>query len=214
MACGRSSIGKEIWIYYGEGKNDKYQYKNQKLYDVDGNYVNMSDVKNEFVDAAFTSLNGLINDGADQLGIINTLANDDTYTAIIIVEWCEKSSASGKINWASEGGIITNEGGRQSPAIGLIHELGHKYVEYYDPLEKKASGLSATLDEVNKYMDWYENAGAYDDQNEKIVITKIENPVARVYKQAERRAHYWTHKFRAVGGPFSTCGNGIKKEIE
>jgi hypothetical protein len=209
--------GEEIWIYYGTGEDDRYQYKNNQLYNTAGEMVDIDKIENAFVLSTFETLNGLISSGADELGIINTLANDDKLTNIFETSWDEKNRYDGSVHWSAEGGIVTDDGGRQSPALGLIHELGESYVDKYDPLEVKKPTTSNEEEWLN-YAEWHENAGKYGNKTDEFIIKKIEAPAIDALNKKDpsnintkRNNHNWTHKFKAEGCSFSTKGNELKK---
>jgi hypothetical protein len=201
--------GEEIWIYYGTGKDDRYQYKDNQLYNTAGEVVDISKIENTFVLSTFETLNGLISSGADELGIINTLANDKTYNSITEIGWDEHANnIAGNIEYSPNGGIVTDDNGRQCPALALLHELGHNYVEYYDKLEKKEPVISEfkSIEDFNKALDDYETwyySKDFKNKDEEYVIKQVETPATNVLKQSVRNAHSYKAKFNAINA-FST----------
>jgi RHS repeat-associated protein len=168
-----------------------------------------------FVQIVAQTLDDLSTSGKDVNGIIKTLAGDDSRSDINSAAWDSHiGNSSGKITWSPEGGIVTDEGGRQSPDIGLLHELGHTYYQKYDPEERSGDMPKLedykSAEEWNGAMDKYEEVEkgetqGYDGYEEKWVIEKVENPGAKKSGQSERKEHHYKEKYKAKT-PSSTSG--------
>ncbi len=99
--------------------------------------------KDSFVETVAKTLDELTSSGKDKFDIVSTLVGDENINANIkLGSWDDRGNTVstelngkiyGTIPWSPEGGVITKEGGRQSPATVLLHELGHYYFDAYDP---------------------------------------------------------------------------------
>jgi len=177
--------------------------------------------KSEYVAGVFNTLNSLIDKGADPKGVIATLAGDKNLTLIKEFEWNKHASNSnGNIEFSLEGGIVMDNGDRQSPAMALLHELGHNYQDYHVPPERAEPQLLDFKDEadpfgawenaLDDYYDWYTGNGKYassgitkyETRDEMYVITQIETPAAKALGQGIRTSHHYAAKYRAKT-PFS-----------
>jgi len=118
--------GEEIWIYYGEERKNKIQYKNGKLYDEEGNEV---DVENDFVNQVVDAIDELKETDTGEW-LTDELQNSDKKHDIYKTD--EGSYITAKDGLASygleEGGsgssIYWNSGEKGS-FIGLGHEMAH-----------------------------------------------------------------------------------------
>jgi RHS repeat-associated protein len=167
-------------------------------------------IGNKFADAAIQTLNGLIDLGADPLDIIRTLANDDTNIVINEINWNEQNATSGgNIWWSPEGGLIHEDKiGRHSPAVSLLHELGHAYYLHYDPLGENQRQLDAiNRGEIATYFEEeLRSTGGergFKGYEEMWVIKSVEHYAAKVLGQNRRSNHGKAGKYRAVS-PFLT----------
>lgn len=79
------------------------------------------------------------------------------------------------IHWDPTSALRTTTGGRQSPALGLGHEIDHAVEAIYRP---------ATSDRLSASFD-----AAYDDKEERRVITGSETHAARTLGEDTRRDH-------------------------
>lgn len=170
---------------------------------------------NKFVQQVVGTLDKLVELGADQNGIINTLKDDDSYSEISEIGWDEhNSNVAGAIVWSPQGGIVTDEGDRRSPSLGLLHELGHAYYAKYDPVGEHANApkvkdykshaeYEAARDKYE--IDTDEKSGKYGNMDDKWVIERVEAPGAKVLGQAQRTSHHYKTKYKAEN-PFSIIG--------
>jgi len=76
------------------------------------------------------------------------------------------------IRWDPHSAMRTTGGGRQSPALGLAHELDHAAAHARDLVRLQTRGDPA-----------------YDDAEERRVITGTERHAARTLHESERRDH-------------------------
>jgi hypothetical protein len=83
------------------------------------------------------------------------------------------------VNWSPYLATRTTEGGTQTPALGLLHELAHAAREVREPGPYRA--------------DVGTTAGSFDTIEEKRVILTVENPAARALGEAIRHNHYGTN---------------------
>ncbi|MFM9947472.1 MAG: hypothetical protein ACKV1O_05995 [Saprospiraceae bacterium] len=150
--------------------------------------------------------------GADQHNIINTLALDNNKVVINELAWHEQNGTAGEnVLWGYEGGLIHLDGGRHSPAVSLLHELGHFYWDMYDPLGVRAKEMGLwnpyDADGIKKFESEQQMAsgGYYGFKNyeEMWVIKSVEHFAAKMLGQSQRSSHGKLGKFRA-DGLFST----------
>jgi len=85
-------------------------------------------------------------------------------------------SSSPFVDWNPRAGLITTEGGGQSPALQLLHELAHALRALKDP-----AGYDRDVQRVPGHR--------YDSPEEERVIRTIEAPAARRRGEAERSDH-------------------------
>lgn len=100
----------------------------------------------------------------------------------ILVNLCDKNEvidmdvpSTVVIAWDPRQALTTSEGKKQSPALGLIHELAHAMHQIEDP-------------ELTYYLR-SEACGAYDYCEERRTILYAENVVARELGEEERHDH-------------------------
>ncbi|MBK7682342.1 MAG: hypothetical protein IPJ26_07660 [Bacteroidetes bacterium] len=98
--------------------------------------------------------------------------------------------------------VVTNEGGRQSPANTLLHELGHYYFQEYDPMGMYAEMPDFYTDPAayskweSKWKDFAESKG-YDNVEDYWIIENPENDYARKEGEGTRKAHSYKEVYRA-----------------
>jgi len=197
--------GKEIWINPPDGGKPVLYVPNK---------TSISEKQCSFVQVVAETLDYLSSSGQDVNEIINILANDNSRVSISSAEWNARfSNVSGHIEWSPESGMVTVEGGRQSPSIGLLHELGHSYYQYYNPEGRHVpdpNEYGGNTVEWKKALDEFlkteiEETEGYDGYEEKWVIENVENPAAKKANQAQRKDHQYKEKFKAKS-PISTEG--------
>ena len=88
----------------------------------------------------------------------------------------EVISSSPFVHWNPRAGLITTEGGGQSPALQLLHELAHALRALKDP-----AGFHRDVQTDPKNL--------FDSPEEERVIRTIEAPAARRRGEAERSDH-------------------------
>jgi hypothetical protein len=71
--------------------------------------------------------------------------------------------------------LFKDDGGRQTPALGLFHELGHAYERWNHREEQKRRGK--------------EKDEQYDNDEERFVIEKYETPAAKILRESVRKNH-------------------------
>ena len=204
--------GDSLWISYGD---------NQRiLYTTGMEYVG----DDSFVASTIEVLNGLVSSGADTEGVISTLAGDENSTIINETGWDTRAANTGEIEWSPEGGIITKSDGRQSPAMGLLHELGHSYWDFYDPLNfsepSLGGGTKEEWDEYYKKLD-LSVQGNNNNHEHSYIVGTIENKAVEVlnkvypqYPMVKRTGNKdISYKFRATQGVFSTTGEEKVKVV-
>lgn len=162
------------------------------------------------------TLDGIIERGWDnKFHIITKLDELDRKIYVECTNWEEHigAVAGGASMWAPEGGIVTETGERQSPALGLFHELAEVYFEIFDPIGMMAEEPSPTsmnyIEEIEKWeKKWYDIARKDDPENikkwtpsDRWIIEEVE-PLA---EQAVRNSHTYLEKYKAKD-PFSLDG--------
>jgi hypothetical protein len=165
------------------------------------NYGQKYEGKSSFVQETFSQLDYLIKNSVDDEKIVASLASAKDYV------WNINEATgygpgdiftSGNSTWHhTRSGLITTEGGRQSPETGLLHEAGHIWIGY-----SQNSGQS--IDQQMKNGAMFEpSIPAYGGNwEENYVIRKWENPYAESQGQAPRANHNWTGFYSA--GPLSS----------
>ena len=151
------------------------------------------------------TLDKLVADGADLQNIITTLASDKDTKVTISNSDIDKRVANaggGNINWNAQRGHVLVDDSKQSPAIALIHELGHSFFQSYKLIEKIA--LEPKLEDYTSIEEWAKAISEFDsyDYEENWVIEKVETPAAETYRQGTRKEHKFKDYFKAVS-PFS-----------
>lgn len=71
--------------------------------------------------------------------------------------------------------IFVDNGGRQLPALGLLHEMGHAYELLNNRKAQRKRSRSKNE--------------AYDNQEEKYIIERYETPAAKILKESTRNNH-------------------------
>lgn len=175
----------------------------------------MSLTGNIEVDKTIQALDGLHNRGLDNEGIIDALMGSSVTTTIIpFLNWNEQNGHASAILWGVEGGLIHENGDRHSPAVSLLHELGHEYWKQNDPKGRIAEELSLwnplDMNAVAQYERNQEVAtGGYNGfkgYEEMWVIKEVEHFAAAQLGQGQRSSHGKMGKFRAAN-LFSTVGS-------
>jgi hypothetical protein len=88
--------------------------------------------------------------------------------------------------------LFREDGGTQSPALGLFHELGHNYENWNNRREQRRRARKSHE--------------SYHDLEEKYVIEKYENPAAKILEESTRGNH--NGKPYESTGPTSTTEKG------
>lgn len=215
--------GREIWIYSSNESQEPILYQ-----------PNMEVIGDKQQQQTIAALNYISNSGSDTYGIINTLANDKTNIRITEGVWSDHLSSSnyklnsetpvaGNIPWSPEGGVVTNEGGRQSAANGLLHELGHFYFIEYDPLGvyaeqpdpndfKDPADFTKAYDAWDKKWTDYAKEKGYDNIEDYWIIEGPENDYSNKNGEATRKAHSYDEEFKAKD--FKSLEGPTKSEQE
>ncbi len=195
-----------IWIVFGEGINDKYQYKNQKLNDVDGNEIDMDGINNSFVSGTFEVLNYLVDKGAGD--VVTKTSNNIKYGHIL--SFGEVNVTVGNIShWNPDAAYRTKEGNELPPFSGLVHELGHNYYNVKENRNWKTDDDYSPTDpyfhepwndpDPNKAENKFKSENIdpeYDSYDEYRVINDFENPVLKKLGYKTRKNH--------KGSPYKT----------
>ncbi|MBR5832614.1 MAG: hypothetical protein IKY79_08390 [Bacteroidales bacterium] len=172
--------GREIRIYYKNKSGIAKLFERRKyiVYTPNMNYLG----NNSFVKETVNALNYVIK--GDTQGIINTISNDQENVVKIKKTYIGNDHYSPKSNTIKyhpqSGLLITDENGNsiekgQSPALGLLHELGHSYIDLYMTKEDKQE------------MSSFDNQ--YDLKEERWVIENIETPAAKILGEGVRYNH-------------------------
>ena len=107
--------------------------------------------------------------------IINDLKKSHTNYKIITIDNDDDryDPATRKVYWDPHSALLTTGGGRQSPALGLGHELGHADIS---PARQRELSITPCPE--------------YENMEERRVITEIETPVARHLGEGTRADHF------------------------
>lgn len=158
--------GEKIMIRYGRHNNKKIEYRYGAKYK--GN--------DPFVKDVFASFNYLRKGGVGKL--VKDLSRHKKNVNIVRTKDLDGLAFSPhkhRVYYHPRSGLQTDGGGKQSPALGLLHELGHAKGYLDNP--RKNDRLHGTHDHQ------------YDNLEEKRVIKNIENPAARKLGEATRKGH-------------------------
>jgi RHS repeat-associated protein len=181
----------------------------------------------KFIQAVVTTLDKLKEKGADKLGIIDKISNNNSVNVSVMETdtWCTRfRNVVGGIEWSPEGGNVNCDDGRRSPAVGLLHEIGHTYYQNYDPDgmtkqiadECKAKYGEGTMEYYNaievKQKEQAEKLG-YDSFEDHWIIPYVENPASKILGGGERKVHDYKTKYKAPD-PFSLEGNTVEQEMK
>jgi RHS repeat-associated protein len=119
----------------------------------------------------------LITGGPAAVDMIQITSSDTEYVLVMNGDLKDSFNYKTKaILWDPSSGLITESGGRQSPALGLVHEVGH--AANYDRNEEKF-----TSDRRSTIVGGYSNFEEYD------VIKNTEAPTAELWGEAVRNSH-------------------------
>ncbi len=194
--------GREIFIYSSNVEQKPILYQ-----------PGMKEIGDKFQQQAIAALNYIHSSGSDTYKIVETFANDKSNIGIKEGNWKDRGSSitfkfdkdkpvTGSTPWSPEQGIVTNEGGRQSPANTLLHELGHYYFQEYDPMGMYAEMPDFYTDPAayskweSKWKDFAESKG-YDNVEDYWIIENPENDYARKEGEGTRKAHSYKEVYRA-----------------
>lgn len=199
--------GREIYIYSSD--------KNKKPILYQPNMKVIGDAQQQQTIAA---LNYISNSGSDSYNIVNKFANDKSQIYISEGTWNERlgslpvtieGGTGGIIPWSPKGGIVTNDGGRQSPANGLLHELAHFYFSEYDPLGmyqempklkdfKNVEEFNEALGTWDKKWKDFANEKGYDNAEDYWIIEGPEKDYSNKNNEAIRNSHSYQEEFKAT----------------
>lgn len=98
-----------------------------------------------------------------------------TYRVDFIHNGNDRFDGDATIAWDPHSALRTTNGGRQTPALGLLHEEDHAYEHEMNPARQ--SRLLDTFD------------ARYDDREERRVITRVEAHAARILHEGARADH-------------------------
>jgi hypothetical protein len=113
--------------------------------------------------------------------IVTNNRDDDLYKRGLLGQYV--------IRWDPHSGLLTKEGGRQSPALGVGHELDHAVKDIEDPKGFREGRSHFDRD--------------YDNLEERRVIRGSEAHAAKTLGEAQRYDHNQSTTFR-TGSPTST----------
>ncbi|MEZ5044489.1 MAG: SpvB/TcaC N-terminal domain-containing protein [Saprospiraceae bacterium] len=171
--------GERITIRYGKNNEKKIEYKYGARYK--GNDPFVKDVVASFDYLRRGGVGTLIKEVTGHRKNVTIVRTKD-------LDGLAFHPRGHRIYYHPRSGLKTEEGGKQSPALGLLHELGH------------AKGYIDNSRENNRLVDMHDSH--YDNLEEKRVIKGIENPAARKLGEATRKGHGGS-TFRTTG-PTST----------
>ena len=172
--------GREIRIYYKEktGIARLFERKKYEVYTPNKEYNGT----NKFVSETIKALNYVSN--GDEKGIIKKIA-EDTRKVIKIKETKIGNDyynpLANTIRYHYQSGLEvvdddgTPTGDMQSPALGLLHELGHAFIDLYKSMIEKINLKRFDLQ--------------YDNKEERWVIENIETPAANILGEGTRSNH-------------------------
>jgi hypothetical protein len=200
--------GREIYIYSSDKSKKPILYQ-----------PNMKVIGDAQQQQTIAALNYISNSGSDSYNIVNKFANDKSQIYIEGGNWSDhlsstnfklspESPIAGNIPWSPIGGIVTDDGGRQSAANGLLHELAHFYFVEYDPLgvyaEQPNRGDFASDEAFNNaYDSWeqkwtdYANEKGYDNIEDYWIIEGPEKDFSNQNNESTRSSHSYKEEFKA-----------------
>lgn len=158
--------GEKIVIRYGRQNAKKIEYRYGAKYK--GNDPFVKDVVASFNYLRRGGVGSLVKDLTRHKRTVNIVRTRD-------LDGLAFSPQRHRVYYHPRSGLQTDQGGKQSPALGLLHELGHAKGYLDNP--RKNDKLHGTHDHH------------YDNLEEKRVIKNIENPAARKLGEATRRGH-------------------------
>jgi len=170
--------GQEIRIYYKEKTGIARLFEKPKSIVYTPGMVYSGG--NNFVNNAVKALN-YVKQG-DQLGIIEKIAKNNKLIKIketkgntLYNPFSNTVRFNTKLGLACVDENLDETGGKQSPALGLLHELGHGFVDIFKSMSEKLF-LLGTDDQ-------------YDNKEDEFVITQIETPAAKILGEGIRENH-------------------------
>jgi RHS repeat-associated protein len=202
--------GKEIWIVYGSGKNDKVRWENGKLYDTDGKEYTINEKTSDFVKLANLTLNYLnqtnameieVGEGENKklVNILNIIAEAKDYS-ISINETSAKGFMPADFFTFTEDGKIgfnphaqlqfwdnKDDNGKldkakyNSAASQLGHELGHAYNFRYDPEYNKRMGEASTATD-----EQLQGGPQFSNREEQYTTLQIQNSINKKLEEPLR----------------------------
>lgn len=177
--------GEKIIIRYGRHKSKKIEYRYGARYK--GNDPFVKDVVASFDYLRRGGVGNLVKDLTRHKKSVQIVRTGN-------LDGLAFSPQRQRVYYHPRSGLQTDEGGKQSPALGLLHELGHAKGYLDNP--RKNNRLHGTHDHH------------YDNLEEKRVIKNIENPAARKLGEATRSGH-GGRGFRTAGP--TTTRRAVKK---
>lgn len=224
--------GREIFISY-EVKNNDGTTQIERIKYTPGMVAYPN---NSFLANTISSLNAISTKG-DAYNIVETFANDKSSIDISEGKWSdhlssslfklnEGSSIGGTIEWSPNGGVITDDNGRQSANNGLLHELGHFYFRQYDPM-----GVYAEMPKISDYENreedffidtekwekkWNDFAveKGYDNIDDYWIIENSEFIYSILNNEATRKSHSYKKEFKAINSSSLIEDKSAKKSNE
>ncbi|MCI5055275.1 MAG: hypothetical protein MRY83_04150 [Flavobacteriales bacterium] len=174
--------GKQITIHY----KDENCQNLSIVYEYGATYAG----DNHFVQQVFTSFDHLIE---NDLGyVIGAIAGEQE--SIHVFEGFDLDDmyyvpSTNQLAYNPYSGLITNDGGLQSPVLGFYHELVHAWSDVMDPIAHQKRGAIADPD--------------YSNAEERRVIEHFENPAAEKLGEAKRDSHSGQDVYQTEG-PLTT----------
>lgn len=158
--------GEKIIIRYGRQNSKKIEYRYGAKYK--GNDPFVKDVVASFNYLRKGGVGKLVKDLTKHKKTVNIIRTKD-------LDGLAFNPHRHRVFYHPRSGLQTDGGGKQSPALGLLHELGHAKGYLDNP--RKNDRLHGTHD------------SHYDNLEEKRVIKNIENPAARKLGESTRKGH-------------------------
>lgn len=176
--------GQKIVIHYKEGKSffsRLFEKRKSITYSPGMKYEG----KNKFVSETVNALNYVRS--ADTEGIIDKVSNDDkvlgiSNTSIGLDHYNDNNknvyyNPQSGLEVSDENNVLTGE--IQSAALGLLHEIGHAFLDFFFTKQEKEKLMT----------DLKPNERDYDNPEEKYVINTFETPAAEKLKEPTRKNH-------------------------
>ena len=127
----------------------------------------------------FASAERYLSRDAESVRILYRLEHaHQTYRIDFIHNGNDHFDGDAAIAWDPRSALETTNDGRQTPALGLLHEEDHAYEHEIDP--DRQSRLLNTLD------------ARYDNREERRVIARVETQAARILHEGARYDHAGT----------------------